>query len=179
MREIYDDDIQDYELDFVSKLFTLFDEQLEAIRCQFHQCPDPNRYRLSDEAEHVAGMGFVVCQRYLTSVIKALTLPRNVALGIGPFHEGGETYANIFNAAADYWKHIDEWDVDATRARDVSLLSDRRQRTMRILESVTGWSDYACIDLLCELTPRTRFTELLPVLVAWCEKAAAFSVADR
>jgi hypothetical protein len=169
----FDGGFFDYDLDFVRDLFSLLDERLDRQQELIDECFAPDQMELFDEAEYIAGMGFVACQRYLASTYGQHDLQKDVALELGPHHDGGESYARILNAAANYWKHVDEWDTSATIARDVARLDDRQQRTIRIIESVTPWSDYTCANLLCELTPHSRFTDLIPTLEAWRERLDA------
>ncbi len=140
----FDDGFNDYDLDFVRDLFSLLDEWLDRLQERIDECFDPDQWGLFDEAEYIAGMGFVACQRYLASTYGSNDLRKDVALELGPHHSGGESYASILHAAANYWKHVDEWDASAKITRDVAQLNDRQQRTIRIIESVTSWSDYTC-----------------------------------
>lgn len=172
----FDDGVLDYDLDFVRDLFALLDERLDRLQERIDECSDPDQLGLFDEAEFIAGVGFVACQRYLASTYGPHGLPKDVALKLGPHHHNGESYACILNAAANYWKHVDEWDASATIARDIGQLDDRQQRTIHVIESVTPWSEYTCAHLLCELTPRSHFSALIPTLEAWRERVDAAQV---
>ena len=120
-----------------------------------------------DEAEYLAGIGFVACQRYLASTYGQHNTQKDAALKLGPQHDGGEPIARVLNAAANYWKHVDEWDTSATITRDAEKLKGQQLRTIRIIETVTPWCDYTCANLLGELTTESRFTDLIPTLEAW------------
>ena len=57
----------------------------------------------------------------------------------------------ILNAAANFWKHQDEWEPTALVTRNVDILGDRQRKTIDVIESVTPWSDYTFANLLFEL----------------------------
>ena len=122
-----------------------------------------------DDAEYISGMGFIACQRYLTSTYGPLGIAKNDALRVGPVHSGGETYARIINASANFWKHVDEWDFSSAVRRDRSGLEPVQLETIRVIETVTPWDDYTCANLLWSLANpnEPRLTYLLPTLEEW------------
>ena len=158
-------------------LFALLDDQLEILQEQINQSADPDQEGLLDRSEYLLGMGFVACQRYLTSTYGQHDWQKQPALEIGPHHNCGEPVARILNAAANYFKRSDDWDRSAVIERDSSLLEQKQRRTMSVIESVTPWCDYTHAILLHELTgPTSRFTALLPLLESWREKLSAAKV---
>lgn len=172
-----DDVFHDFDLEFLRDLFTLLDGRLDELQERIDKCFDPDQMGLFDDVEYIAGMGFVACQRYLASTFRQTGLDKQSALAIGPRHKGRESFARILNAAANDWKHVDEWDTQATIARDVTRLDEKQEATIRVIESVTQWSDYTCANLLYELTgPNSQFTALLPILESWREELDAARV---
>lgn len=163
----FDDGYCDSDLEFLRDLCTLFDTRMDDLQERIDKCFDPDQMGLFDEGEYLAGLGFVACQQYLTSTFGPKGAQKHAALGLEPYHEGGESYARILNSAANYWKHVDEWSLNTVVHRDISSLSDQQKETIRVIETVTPWCDYTCGNLLYELTQRGRFVELIPTLEAW------------
>jgi hypothetical protein len=121
---------------------------------------------IGDECEFLVGLGFVASQRYLVSTSKS----KKTAIETGPRHPGGDTYAAILNAAANYWKHKDEWPDVAVQNFDISQFKkDDGPKIIRIIEKVTKWSEYTLTNLLAKLTEgnKPRFASLLPIIIEW------------
>ena len=150
-------------------LLTLLDSQLRDLEEQIGKSPDPDSMGLFDRGEFLAGTGFVACQRYLASTYGPHNVPKEIALAVGPYHAGGESYAAIFNAAANFWKHVDEWDI-------FTPLGVRQQRTVDLIESVTPWSNYTCANLLFELAGQLQFAGLIPKIEDWRKQLDAAQV---
>ncbi len=154
----------DSDLAFLRDLFGLLDARFDDLQLRIDGSPDPDSMGLFDEGEYLSGMGFVACQRYLASTYGPHGVSKDIAMRLGPKHAGGEPVVRIINAAANYWKHVDEWDQQT--------LGARQKDTIRIIETVTDWEDYTCSNLLAYLTLPTgpRFEGLVPMLEAWrCE----------
>lgn len=135
---------------------------------------------LCEQAEFIAGLGFTICQKYITGTLGWIKVDKESALKKGPLFSEKLTYAKIINAAANYWKHHDEWDAISfgeadedgllsVTLRDASKLSNQACRTIKILQQVTVWSDYNCVNILYEITKKTEnnLLSLTPILQQW------------
>jgi len=168
----YCNQIIDFDIRFLMELLDFLDRKLDYIQELIDESFDPDQMGLLDDAEYVIGMGLIGCQRYMTSIYGPRSIPKQDALSIGPYHTGNESIARIIHAAANYWKHGDEW---------VSTLpkSKQQQNTIRIIESVTPIDSYTCVTLLHEITqsqaPRLR--SLVPLLKDWRDNLHAKYVA--
>jgi hypothetical protein len=156
----------DFEMASLEVIFELVDSQLDKLESLTSDWD-----LIGDECEFLVGLGFVSCQRYLVSTSKS----KKTALAIGPEHPGGETYAAILNASANYWKHKDEWPEKAVQNFDITVF-DKKIRNQElafdnilIIETVTKWSEYTLTNVLAELTKdnKPRFASLLPILLEW------------
>jgi hypothetical protein len=164
------DDFFDYDLNFLEDFFTFLDAKLDDLQRRIDESPDPDQLGLFDDGEYLAGLGFVACQRYLSSTFGWKSIEKGEALDTGPKHLRGKTYARILHSAANYWKHADEWDSTAVMTRDITALKrDDELRTIRTIQSVTPWSEYTCFNLLAALTntEKPRFADLIPILITW------------
>ena len=166
--------IFDYNLNSLRDFFTLLDAKLDGLQQWIESCPDPDQMRLFDEEEYLVGIGFVVCQHYLTSTYGFLGIEKKVALDIESKHQGGRSFASILNAAANYWKHVDEWKpfvtfIDNSWVEDTSVLQENQKNTLRVIETVVSSDNCSCVSLLEELSGHTnpRFADLIPILEAW------------
>lgn len=73
----------------------------------------------------------------------------------------------VINAAANFWKHVDEWNRSAVALKDKEKLRKDQKPTISTIENVSPWGDYTCSNLLFELTPNTQFADVLPILEQW------------
>ena len=140
---------------------------------------------LCDRAEFLAGLAFTICQKYISATIGWFNLreskfDKDIFLKLGPLYKDKEpaTCAQIINAAANYWKHSDEWntvsltqegdnDLFTINAKDYSKLTNQAKRTIDILQKVTPWRDYMCANVLYELTKSDSLLFLVPILIEW------------
>ncbi len=165
----FDSGIYDDDLAFLKDLVALLDSRLDEVQQAIDSSSDPDGMGHFDDAEYVAGMGFIACQRYLASTYGPNGISKRIALETGPRHSGGKTIAQIINAAANFWKHLDEWEFHSTVFRDRAGLTPIQLETIQVIETVTPWDDYTCANLLAALAapspPRLKY--LLPQLEAW------------
>ena len=142
---------------------------------------------LCDKGEFLTGLSFTICQKYISATISWFNLGENKfnkdnALKLGPLYNGQTTHAQIINAAANYWKHSDEWnpisltltkeddeDMFSLNPRDYSKLSPQAKRTIDILQQATPWHDYMCVNVFYALTKSDSLLLLLPILTEWRE----------
>ncbi len=84
---------------------------------------------LCDRSEFLAGLAFTICQKYISATINWFNLGGNKfnkdnSLKLGPFYTDTTTHAQIINAAANYWKHSDEWNtISFTQEDDEDMFS--------------------------------------------------------
>ncbi|MFG0255364.1 MAG: hypothetical protein ACF787_09775 [Rhodopirellula sp. JB053] len=158
----FDDAIFDFEINFVTDVLTLLDKKLESLNELLESSPDPDGMGIADDADYLSGMGFVACQQYMTSTSCYITGSKSFDLiDSGPLHSSGVAITVLLNAAANYWKHRDEWDTGS--------LTPIQQATADTLGSAVEIDDYACHNFLCELTttPDPKLVALIPYLEAW------------
>jgi hypothetical protein len=147
-------DMLDFERDFLADVLRMLGERLWHL----HRHVDwehPEESYVFDPMEHLAGVGVVAVQRYLASICSWFAVvDRTQALQLGPQRKG-VAIAAVMNAAANYWKHIED---------------DRpiQPRTRRVLEQigVTLDSSYCVSNTLYECG-YPQFTGLLGDLVSW------------
>lgn len=159
-----DNEIIDFEIGCLRHVLANTDRMLQEIDDAAESNPHGDALGIFDYAEFIAGVGFVSCQKYMKWI--SGTANMRELLQLGPTHTTGETWANIIYAAANYWKHSDEWDP--------ANLTHQQRQTAAIVQSVSQISEYTCSNLLFELTTPAdaRFEHVLPSLLAWRNKVA-------
>jgi hypothetical protein len=177
-------DFDDADLYFLKDILIMLDVKLLELDCKIQETRknsrDPDALGLFDRGEYIIGMGFAACQRYMTSTFGSTIVEKEIALKIGPNHKNGESVAAIINAAANYWKHCDEWrvisliiepesDMAKIITRDFSKLTGHQKKTITQIETLTPWADYTCSNILAYLTKTSdiRLSLLVPLLEEW------------
>lgn len=155
----------DADLNFLRDLFEMLDSKLRTL--QERASSDADSSGIYDWCDFLAGTGIVACQRYLAATHGPHGVSKEAALALGPHHAGGKSIATILNAAANFWKHQDEWELDAWVGRDVDILGVRQRKTVEVIETVTSWSDYTFANLLYKLTGDVQLIGLIPLLEEW------------
>ncbi len=117
-----------------------------------------------DNVEFEVGVGFVVCQRFLTSIYGLYGLDKKKALNAGPAYCDNYSKAELVNHAANYWKHRDEWDKNNNK--------NRENKIKEALKSVGA--DENCdplMKMLTEISPNNepRFESLVDELEKWSD----------
>ena len=153
----------DYDLDLLSQLLKVLDEQLERFEDECQSSEDADAFGLYDWAEHIAGIGFAACQTYLAATYPVTRVAKVDALRLGPLHSSsGRSVAAILNAAANFWKHHPEWPLEKSKTR---------QDTVRAAFEDLGYAvdgEYPLSGILTELTGgQARFKPILPLLTQW------------
>ena len=154
-----------YKLAFIKTVSNTLDRELSVISGEINRSEDPDSFGLLDQYEQILGIGFAVCQTFLTSVHSGKN--KSKLLSVGPYHSSGKSYAQITNASANYWKHNDEWER--------SSLSGHAKGTIEVIESlgVDVWSSYPLSDVFHSLfsnRQESTFDQLLDYLNQWsCE----------
>ncbi|MGZ8410435.1 MAG: hypothetical protein ACXWVS_11055 [Hyphomicrobium sp.] len=179
-------DFGDADLYFLKDILIMLDAKLLELDCKIQEARknsiDPEGLGLFDKGEYIIGMGFAACQRYMTSTFGPMKVEKEDALKIGPNHENGESIATIINAAANYWKHCDEWrhvsfarepesNMVVAILHDIDILTGHQKKTIKQIETVTPWADYTCSNLLASLIKTSELSELrLSLLVPFLEE---------
>lgn len=164
-------------LNIIEPIFKIKDDEIKQM---IREKEDVLSSGLCEQAESIVGLGFTICQKYITGTLGWIRVEKESALKKGPFFSEKLTYAQIINAAANYWKHHDEWDAisfgeadedgfSSVTLRDASKLSNQANRTIKILQQVTAWSDYTCVNTLYNITQKTEnsLLSLIPILRQW------------
>ena len=151
-----------YNLVYVKNIIQPTDKELSLIEKAIDESEDPDSFGIIDNYEQMAGIGFTVCQTFLTSVHRGKN--KAASFKAGPYHSNGKSYALITNACANYWKHNDEWENGS--------LSNQAKLTIEAVESlgVDIWSSYPlsqAVNALCVNGKQNIFTELLDKLNLW------------
>lgn len=150
--------ILDWELDFLRNTLDAVDASLS--RAEAAGGWDEGA---RDMADYMAGVGSVACQKYIVAIARFLKLSKREALDRGPRVPGGRTVAAVINAAANAWKHEDEWTHPPTR---------HQQRTLAVLEEVlddNAW-EFTYVNTLNALSGEPRFAGVVASLVEWREE---------
>lgn len=137
------------------------DSTLKTLRGEISSHPDPDTFGLIDSYEQFVGIGFTVCQTFLSLVHKGEN--KNTSIQTGPFYSDSEkSYAQITNACANYWKHNYEWDKDN--------LSNQSKKTIETFDrlDVDVWAAYPLTEMFEALfSENGSFDELLSHLNEW------------
>lgn len=152
----------------------------EKIEIAKKEAKDLDSSGLLDTGEHIIGLAFTACQKYISSTFRQSGLKKENAFKLGPNHSSGESYAYIINAAANYWKHCDEWEIITAASvpdsemmeviiRDYERLENIAQRTVNTIENASSWSSYTCSNVLAAITSAEKISTLalIPILLEW------------
>lgn len=153
----------DFDHDMLVSVTTGLDAHLARVR-QYANDEDADTWDAVHDIDNTVGLGFTAAQTYLTSVSRALRMKRAEAISRGPKHVDDLTIAQIVNAAANFWKHRDEWEEEAAE----SLRDKRCARTIEVL-TATGVDlngDYPLSGLLAKLN-LTTIRDIADALIPW------------
>ena len=121
--------------------------------------PDPDSWGLYDRADALYGLGLVACQEFLTSSYRRSGLKRAAAVAQEPMYSPTTSYAEVVDAAANFWKHHGEWP------------SGWEERTRAVLDRVyPSQNDYPMSNVLAVLLGKPtplRLAGLVPLLEQW------------
>ncbi len=132
------------------------DATLDELGDHCRKSADPDGEGILDSIEETVGHGFFYVQRYM--IQRKRTKPNAYTCGprVGSFY-----FAQVVNAAANYWKHLDEWPADIQPR-------SREQHTLRILvDAGATQPDYRLSQLLYVLEPAGSLSALLPWVIEW------------
>ncbi|MEP1330090.1 hypothetical protein [Pseudophaeobacter sp.] len=174
--------IADSDLGLLERHLTMLDKEISEIHTSVRASRDPESDGLYDTGEYFFGQGFVAMQRYQSSVFGQFWIregfdfdpkpKREAFLDEPPYWSGDKAVARVIHAAANYWKHTDEW-WRTTWDREGGLETEPKKKesdyTLDRLETVAPWGPYYCSNILAALT-KTRepmLSELVPQIVDW------------
>lgn len=118
---------------------------------------------LLDDAEELAGEGFLLCQLYM--VERKGEVESSIAYACGPRHNT-RYFAQVMNAAGNYRKHRAEWPDDPLKWKDGP------KRTAAIIRDAGVVEDeFWLANLLFHLNKPDAplFVSLIPRLIEWRE----------
>ena len=142
--------VWDFEHDMLISVSRYIDQQLAALwdNMRKHEWLKENWL---DPCEYLAGIGFVAGQRFISASYPRSGLKRVPAISIGPKHKAsGWPIPAIVDAAANYWKHHDEWDKDPTTGK--WEVNDLNGRAARVLTALGCFNErFTCAEVLSVL----------------------------
>jgi hypothetical protein len=158
----------DTDFDLLCRHLNLLDSEVSRINAAITSSSDPDSDGLFDAGEYFIGHGFIAIQRYLTSARTGLRVSLPDAFNVPPMLHGGLSLVAAINAAANYWKHVEEW-FEILNKSDDSDLNRNALKTLQQIESVTPWEDYTCANLLAALLDgqELELSRLLPPIAEW------------
>ena len=161
-------DYADADFALLGRHLKLLDIEICRINAAIVSSRDPESDGLCDVGEYFIGHGFIAIQRYLTATRTGLGISLIDALKVPPILRGGLSLAAALNAAANYWKHMEEW-IEALNGLDGGTLKGNALRTLQQIEAVTPWEDYTCANLLAVLLDgrALELSNLLPSIAEW------------
>src|SRR6266487_2756952 len=105
-------DMLDFERDFLSDVLQMLGARLSTLHSHV-DWDHPEESYLFDPMEHLAGVAVVAAQRYIASICNWISVDKGEALRWGP-KKKGVAVASVIDAAANYWKHIEDGDRSDT-----------------------------------------------------------------
>jgi hypothetical protein len=157
----------------------LFNRTNNLIQDRIKNGEDITSINITYQSEFLSGLAFTICQKYLKTTLGWIKIDLNTALKLGKQFNSELSYVRIINEAANYWKHMDEWNVVSftpaennlynINIRDSNKLKRQAQNTLNVLQEVTQWSDYTCFNVLFQLTLNRDYSllNLIPILKEW------------
>lgn len=162
------DDYADADFALLGRHLKLLDGEISQINAAIASSQDPESDGLCDAGEHFIGHGFVAIQRYLTATRTGLGVNLSDAFSVPPMLQGGLSLVAAVNAAANYWKHMEEW-IEGLNKSDDTDLNGSALKTLKRLETLTPWEEYTCVNLLAALLggQALELSCLLPAIAEW------------
>lgn len=151
----------------LTPLLDVIDVQIERLWAEIHLDPSLTDAWL-DDVESLTGLGFVACQQFLVSTYKRFEDSKGRSLAKGPQHPSGPSYAQVVDAAANFWKHQGEWipGKEEKQEANTSAVLDKLFSTRK--EYVLGNVLHALVK-----PEDARFARLVPWLERWRDSLAA------
>jgi len=142
-------------------LLALIDRETDKVDDLIAENPNADWSGAMDRAEALYGLAFVACQQYLNCSYRFSGLERCEAVARGPMYSPSSSYAQVVDAAANYWKHHGEWDGLGKGERKARAVLDRLFPSRK---------DYPMANVLYVLLgkpAKCRVTDLVPWLEKW------------
>jgi hypothetical protein len=158
---LIDNDVVDFDLGLLTELLAVLDRQIARIEDEASRSLDPDGHGLFDRMEALIGLGFVACQQYINATYRQLAPDKAQAIRQPPTLASGRSVIEVINAAANFWKHRDEWPGQNGKAEE---------RTRAVIDDVSSSSaDYVMGNVLYELVrPHPlRFVSVVDRLIHW------------
>lgn len=103
------------QTNLTGNLINQIDDELKPLLMEIKQSSDPDSHGLLDYSEQICGLGFVVLQTYMVSVCSLMRYKKKEVLSYKPMYKNEISYAMAINAAANYWKHHNEWLIEGVK----------------------------------------------------------------
>lgn len=158
-----DNEIVDPELGLLADLYEFLDKKLEGLCDESVRCKDAESSGYYDQIEYLTGFGLIALQTYLTETSAFVGLRKQETFDLGPKTSSGVSKIQILNAAANFWKHREEW---------IFKGGEKRAEAVNALFEEVGYStdtDYPISGVLTALLNplEVRFSSLLVPVRAW------------
>lgn len=162
------DDYADGDFALLCRHLKVLDVEVSQINAAITSSRDPESEGLCDAGEYFIGHGFIAIQRYLTATRTGLGVSLPDAFNVPPMLQGGLSVVAAINAAANYWKHVEEW-IETLDKSDDADLKGSALKTLQRIETVTPWEEYTCANLLAALLDgqALELSHLLPAIAEW------------
>lgn len=169
-----DDGYADGDFSLLGRHLRLLDLELTRLNAAIAASQDPETDGLCDSAEYFIGHGFVAIQRYITATRTGLGIRMAEAFDAPPMTKSGLSLATAINAGANYWKHMEEW-IETINKSDYADLRGSALKTLKQIEAITPWAEYACSNLLAVLLEgqAPELSHLLPKIEEWRDNVFA------
>ena len=105
----FNGEIMDFDLPLLVDLLGVLESHISKLEGMCEEPSQLDQFGYIDHMEHVAGIGFVACQTYMTSIFGKVGMKKERALSLGPKYKDKHSVAQIVNHAANYWKHRESW----------------------------------------------------------------------
>ncbi len=166
-------EIWDPDLDNLTEISEFLDTKLKVLFDYCTSAEDPDAFGYYDQVEHFLGFGLIAFQTYMTDTAACAGKRKHETFKYGARTSSGASKVQIINAAANCWKHREEWVFD----------NGRRQMDIDRLFEEIGYStrvDYPISNVLAEvLAPaELSFANLLNVMRDWRDDLIAHTKAE-
>jgi hypothetical protein len=152
----------DGELGILCELLDILDEKLVEIDQLIRKSEGPESDGLLDRGEYFIGVGFVAIQRYLVETILFTGLEKREAYSLGPAHSSGETYIDLMNYCANWWKHEPEW-------YNNKIVPKNGEKSFINITNIADTPSYELSNVLASLCGSSKFCfdSIVPYLKEW------------
>ena len=125
------DGFGDGDLGNLEDLLALIDGKLSSIKDRVRRSSDPDSEGLFDTSEYFIGIALTAIQQYIASTYAQFKISKSEALQLPPTINGNLTFVAALNAGSNFWKHRDEWGIQANVSRDIDKLGSQARQTIK------------------------------------------------